>query len=99
MFPLYSFQGVIDLLNSKMLLLCAFKYCGYKLVPLFTKCKSCADCRICVWNAVDGSLVHSLTGHNASVSGYLIFITDQDFNDVMTIAYMLVLSYQLGFVN
>ncbi|XP_050376385.1 uncharacterized protein LOC126793802 isoform X2 [Argentina anserina] len=24
------------------------------------------DCRICVWNAVDGSLVHSLTGHNAS---------------------------------
>lgn len=26
------------------------------------------DCRICVWNAVDGSLVHSLTGHTASVS-------------------------------
>lgn len=25
-----------------------------------------ADCRICVWNAVDGSLVHSLTGHSAS---------------------------------
>ncbi|XP_022770831.1 bromodomain and WD repeat-containing protein 3 isoform X2 [Durio zibethinus] len=24
------------------------------------------DCRICVWNAVDGSLVHSLTGHVAS---------------------------------
>ncbi|CAK9138914.1 unnamed protein product [Ilex paraguariensis] len=24
------------------------------------------DCRICVWNAVDGSLVHSLTGHNES---------------------------------
>ncbi|KAH9730741.1 WD40 domain-containing protein [Citrus sinensis] len=24
------------------------------------------DCRICVWNAVDGSLVHSLTGHSAS---------------------------------
>ncbi|KAK4758713.1 hypothetical protein SAY87_020014 [Trapa incisa] len=24
------------------------------------------DCRICVWNAADGSLVHSLTGHNAS---------------------------------
>ncbi|XP_068310472.1 uncharacterized protein [Pyrus communis] len=24
------------------------------------------DCRICVWNAVDGSLVHSLTGHTAS---------------------------------
>ncbi|KAG6554673.1 hypothetical protein Mapa_003691 [Marchantia paleacea] len=22
------------------------------------------DCRICVWNAVDGSLVHSLTGHD-----------------------------------
>ena len=28
-----------------------------------------ADCRICVWNAADGSLVHSLTGHSASVSG------------------------------
>ncbi|KAF9620986.1 hypothetical protein IFM89_015808 [Coptis chinensis] len=25
-----------------------------------------ADCRICVWNAADGSLVHSLTGHNES---------------------------------
>ncbi|XP_022633725.1 uncharacterized protein LOC111241150 [Vigna radiata var. radiata] len=24
---------------------------------------STADCRICVWNASDGSLVHSLTGH------------------------------------
>lgn len=24
------------------------------------------DCRICVWNASDGSLVHSLTGHSAS---------------------------------
>ncbi|KAJ8623351.1 hypothetical protein MRB53_031880 [Persea americana] len=24
------------------------------------------DCRICVWNAVDGSLVHSLTGHSDS---------------------------------
>ncbi|XP_068661655.1 uncharacterized protein [Aristolochia californica] len=24
------------------------------------------DCRICVWNAVDGSLVHSLTGHRES---------------------------------
>lgn len=24
------------------------------------------DCRICVWNAVDGSLVHSLTGHTNS---------------------------------
>lgn len=24
------------------------------------------DCRICVWNAVDGSLVHCLTGHSAS---------------------------------
>lgn len=24
------------------------------------------DCRICVWNAADGSLVHSLTGHTAS---------------------------------
>ncbi|XP_019428466.1 PREDICTED: bromodomain and WD repeat-containing protein 3-like isoform X1 [Lupinus angustifolius] len=24
------------------------------------------DCRICVWNAIDGSLVHSLTGHTAS---------------------------------
>ncbi|XP_076886134.1 uncharacterized protein LOC143535895 [Bidens hawaiensis] len=24
------------------------------------------DCRICVWNAVDGSLVHSLTGHSGS---------------------------------
>lgn len=29
---------------------------------------ACADCRICVWNAVDGSLVHSLTGHSESVS-------------------------------
>ncbi|CAK7326373.1 unnamed protein product [Dovyalis caffra] len=27
---------------------------------------SCADCRICVWNAADGSLVHSLTGHTQS---------------------------------
>jgi hypothetical protein len=27
----------------------------------------CADCRICVWNAVDGSLVHSLTGHDKQV--------------------------------
>ncbi|CAN4091708.1 unnamed protein product [Withania somnifera] len=25
------------------------------------------DCRICVWNAVDGSLVHSLTGHTESI--------------------------------
>ncbi|KAG5534366.1 hypothetical protein RHGRI_022483 [Rhododendron griersonianum] len=24
------------------------------------------DCRICVWNAGDGSLVHSLTGHSQS---------------------------------
>ncbi|CAM8993134.1 unnamed protein product [Rhodiola kirilowii] len=24
------------------------------------------DCRICVWNAADGSLVHSLTGHSES---------------------------------
>ncbi|XP_047310637.1 bromodomain and WD repeat-containing protein 1 [Impatiens glandulifera] len=24
------------------------------------------DCRICVWNAIDGSLVHSLTGHSES---------------------------------
>lgn len=24
------------------------------------------DCRICVWNAVDGSIVHSLTGHTDS---------------------------------
>ena len=31
-----------------------------------------ADCRICVWNAADGSLVHSLTGHTESVSD-LIF--------------------------
>ncbi|PON72397.1 Guanine nucleotide-binding protein, beta subunit [Trema orientale] len=31
------------------------------------------DCRICVWNAVDGSLVHSLTGHSASVSGLSSF--------------------------
>lgn len=29
------------------------------------------DCRICVWNAGDGSLVHSLTGHTASVSPVL----------------------------
>lgn len=29
---------------------------------------SVADCRICVWNASDGSLVHSLTGHTESVS-------------------------------
>ena len=28
-----------------------------------------ADCRICVWNAADGSIVHSLTGHTDSVSG------------------------------
>ena len=26
-----------------------------------------ADCRICVWNAAYGSLVHSLTGHTESV--------------------------------
>lgn len=26
------------------------------------------DCRICVWNASDGSLVHSLIGHKESVS-------------------------------
>ncbi|XP_022760678.1 bromodomain and WD repeat-containing protein 1-like isoform X2 [Durio zibethinus] len=25
------------------------------------------DCRICVWNAADGSLVHSLTGHTDSI--------------------------------
>ncbi|KAI7995143.1 hypothetical protein LOK49_LG11G01460 [Camellia lanceoleosa] len=24
------------------------------------------DCRICVWNASDGGLVHSLTGHSGS---------------------------------
>ncbi|KAF5797227.1 putative transcription factor WD40-like family [Helianthus annuus] len=24
------------------------------------------DCRICVWNSVDGSLVHSLTSHSGS---------------------------------
>lgn len=34
-----------------------------------------ADCRICVWNAVDGSLVHSLTGHTESVSYFLEFCT------------------------
>lgn len=28
------------------------------------------DHRICVWNAVDGSLVHSLTGHTDAVSRY-----------------------------
>ena len=28
----------------------------------------CTDCRICVWNASDGSLVHSLIGHKESVS-------------------------------
>lgn len=32
-----------------------------------------ADCRICVWNAVDGSLVHSLTGHTESVSYLMQF--------------------------
>lgn len=31
-----------------------------------------ADNRICVWNASDGSLVHSLTGHTASVSMVLL---------------------------
>ncbi|KAI3752431.1 hypothetical protein L2E82_24463 [Cichorium intybus] len=25
------------------------------------------DCRICVWNANDGHLVHSLTGHSESM--------------------------------
>ncbi|KAL5983563.1 hypothetical protein ACLOJK_017651 [Asimina triloba] len=28
------------------------------------------DCRICVWNAIDGSLVHSLTGHSQSALAY-----------------------------
>lgn len=27
-----------------------------------------SDCRICVWNAADGSLVHCLTGHSESVT-------------------------------
>lgn len=35
----------------------------------------CADCRICVWNAVDGSLVHSLTGHDKQV-GIFVWISE-----------------------
>lgn len=31
-----------------------------------------ADCRICVWNASDGSLVHSLMGHSESVSDQVV---------------------------
>lgn len=30
------------------------------------------DCRICVWNASDGSLVHSLIGHTESVSVLIV---------------------------
>lgn len=39
-----------------------------------------ADCRICVWNAADGSLVHSLTGHTQSVSGSYSFLFSFFFN-------------------
>lgn len=38
-------------------------------LQILCRCLSNADCRICVWNASDGSLVHSLTGHSESVSG------------------------------
>lgn len=36
------------------------------------------DCRICVWNAVDGSLVHSLTGHTESVrpNSFFFFLVE-----------------------
>lgn len=41
----------------------------------FSSFLSDADCRICVWNAVDGSLVHSLTGHSESVSAVIFLFT------------------------
>lgn len=44
----------------------------YSVLILY-RCLSNVDCRICVWNAGDGSLVHSLTGHSQSVSGVYLF--------------------------
>lgn len=44
-----------------------------------------ADCRICVWNASDGSLVHSLTGHTESVSvNFLGFGLSPFFDTIFT---------------
>jgi len=45
-----------------------FLFCGLEGNSLLFIWPQLADCRICVWNASDGSLVHSLTGHTESVS-------------------------------
>jgi len=37
-----------------------------------------SDCRICVWNAADGSLVHCLTGHSESVT--ILYISTPSFS-------------------
>jgi WD40 repeat protein len=43
-------------------------------VFIYLRCVICsADCRICVWNASDGSLVHSLIGHKESVNLVIVF--------------------------
>ncbi|KAH7296782.1 hypothetical protein KP509_26G038600 [Ceratopteris richardii] len=43
------------------------------------------DCRICVWNAVDGSLVHSLTGHTKST--YVLDVHPYDPRIAMSAGY------------
>lgn len=45
--------------------------CSYS-APLFIR----SDHRICVWNASDGSLVHSLTGHDQQVSNHLMLLVN-----------------------
>ncbi|RDX89617.1 Bromodomain and WD repeat-containing protein 1, partial [Mucuna pruriens] len=46
--------------------LCACSYYGFLHALTEYLSFHLEDCRICVWNAVDGSLVHSLTGHTES---------------------------------
>ncbi|KAL2323707.1 hypothetical protein Fmac_028086 [Flemingia macrophylla] len=53
-FVLAAIMG--NVLANSRLLLALTEYFSFDL----------EDCRICVWNAIDGSLVHSLTGHTAS---------------------------------
>ena len=69
-----------------------------------------ADCRICVWNASDGSLVHSLIGHKESVSNkhiscvlcimlsfcecYIVFGTQSASNSVVSLLGCYLLKYK-----
>ena len=58
-------------------------------------CKCDADCRICVWNASDGSLVHSLTGHTESVSGLFSckFFSSESLRVISVKSYLVVVIY------